>query len=136
MKVFISWSGIKSKTVAEKLHQWIPDVIQDVEPWMSESDIGAGARWGKEIAEELSEPNFGIVCLTKTNVKEPWIHFEAGALSKTIDNTYVCPYLIEMETTDVPAGPLNQFQAKKADKNGTFALISTMNDGLNSNRHA
>ena len=60
MKVFISWSGERSKQVARALFEWIPCVIQAVKPWMSEQ-IAKGARWSPEIAKELEETRFGIV---------------------------------------------------------------------------
>lgn len=42
MKVFISWSGSKSQEVAKILKQWIPCVIQSVEPYFSSADIDKG----------------------------------------------------------------------------------------------
>lgn len=86
MKVFISWSGARSKAVASKLREWLPDVIQNIEPWMSRHDIKAGERWDKELSGELNDSKFGIICLTSDNYDAPWILFEAGALSKTIDD--------------------------------------------------
>jgi len=131
MKVFISWSGEKSKAVATKLHEMLPDIINYVETWLSSEDIDAGARWNKKIAKELSETKFGIICLTKSNPEAPWLVFEAGALAKTIDdNTFVCPYLIDMEPSDIPKGPLTQFQWKKANEDGTLELIETINKAL------
>lgn len=130
MKIFISWSGLQSKTVANSLRQWIPDVIQSVEPWMSETDIDAGARWSRNIDHELGDTKFGILCLTKTNLTAPWILFEAGALAKTIDETFVCPYLIDLNPSEIPAGPLTQFQAKRADEKETWELILTINKAL------
>ena len=130
MKIFISWSGSKSNAAAIALRDWLPDVIQKVEPWVSESDISAGARWGREIANELQETTFGVICLTKGNANAPWLLFEAGALAKTLEDTYVCPYLIDMESSDIPDGPLTQFQWKRADKTSTLDLILTINQSL------
>ena len=130
MKVFISWSGEKSKAVAIALHEWIPDIIQQVEPWMSKADIDAGARWNRDIENNLQDSKFGIICLTKDNCNAPWILFEAGALAKTIEGTYVCPYLIDMESSDIPQGPLINFQGKHANKDETLELLMTINKAL------
>jgi hypothetical protein len=48
MKVFISWSGAQSKAAAHALKEWLPDVIQNLSPWMSDLDIAAGRRWSPE----------------------------------------------------------------------------------------
>jgi hypothetical protein len=130
MRIFISCSQEPSRTVAEALRNWLPDVIQSLEPWVSSADIGAGARWGSKVAEALVETKIGILCVTRENQHEPWLVFEAGALAKAVDDTFVCPYLIQMETADLGPGPLTQFQAKIADRVGTFALLSTINNAL------
>lgn len=112
MNVFISWSGDRSLAVAQALRDWLPNVIQALEPWLSASDIEQGTRWSTEVSLQLQESRVGIVCLTPENLREPWILFEAGALSKTIANTFVCTYLIDLEITDV-SWPLAMFQATK-----------------------
>lgn len=43
MKLFISWSGEKSKDVANLLHKWISSVIQAIHPWISTQDIETGS---------------------------------------------------------------------------------------------
>src|SRR4051812_34315853 len=88
MLVFLSWSGQRSKAVAEELERWLRQVIQTVEPWIS-TDIDKGLRWGPELSDRLEGSKIGIICLTKDNLDTRWILFEAGALSKTKD-TYVC----------------------------------------------
>src|SRR4051794_9109874 len=107
MKVLLSWSGEPSRSVAAALRQWLPDVVQSVRPWMSEADIEAGARWGERIQRELNETRFGILCVTPQSMQAPWLLFEAGALAKTIQDTYVCPYLIGVEVSELQ-GPLTQ----------------------------
>jgi hypothetical protein len=132
MRVFISWAKDPSRVVADALRDWLPDVIQSLEPWVSSADVGAGARWSAEIAQALTKARIGIICVTADNQREPWLLFEAGALAKTLEDTFVCPYLIQMRPSDLAPGPLTQFQAKTANKDGTFDLISTINGALGS----
>jgi hypothetical protein len=129
MKVFISWSREPSRTVASALRDWIPDVIQAIEPWMSDTDLEAGAKWSDRIQRELNETKFGIVCVTPENMQSGWLLFEAGALAKTIADAYVCPYLIGLEFASL-RGPLVQFQAKRAIKEETRDLIHSLNQAL------
>lgn len=67
MKVFISWSGDTSRQVAEALRDWLPDVIQQLEPFLSSKDIASGLKWQDEISSKLDETTFGVICLTKDN---------------------------------------------------------------------
>ena len=127
MRVFLSWSGERSQAIAEALRDWLPKVIQAVQPWMSSVDIERGARWSSDIAAELEQASFGVLCLVPENLDAAWINFEAGALSKTLGKTFVCPYLFDLEPTDLK-GPLVQFNAAKANKEETKKLVLTMND--------
>ena len=129
MEVFISWSGERSREIAIGLRDWLPNVIQAVKPWMSAADIDKGTRWSSDIAVQLEEAKVGIICLTPENLEAQWILFEAGALSKTLEKTYVCPYLFQVEPTDVK-GPLVQFQHTKAIKDDTRKLLHTINKAL------
>ncbi|MEE8076839.1 MAG: toll/interleukin-1 receptor domain-containing protein [Candidatus Binatia bacterium] len=129
MKVFISWSGDRSKAVANAVRDWLPNVIQSLQPWMSEADIKKGARWLQDIAHELEDTRIGLVCLTPENLAEPWLLFEAGALAKTLEETFVCPYLFDLEPSDIK-GPLAQFQSTRAEKEDTRKLVQTINEAL------
>jgi hypothetical protein len=133
MKVFISWSGERSRLVAEALRYWLPKVIQAVQPWMSASDIEKGTRWRTDIANELEQTSIGIICLTPENLGSPWLHFEAGALSKQQQNTFVCTFLYELEPADIRE-PLAQFQTTKAQKEDIRSLVDTINNALSDMR--
>jgi hypothetical protein len=126
MKVFISWSGERSRAVAEAFRVWLPNVIQTVDPWVSLADIEKGARWSTEITAQLEACSVGLICLTPENLSAHWLLFEAGALSKTVDKTFVCPYLLNLQPTDIQ-GPLAQFQATTAEKPETRKLLHTIN---------
>lgn len=131
MKLFISWSGELSKEIAEIFRQWIPGVIQAAKPYYSPDDITKGTRWNSEISKELDSSKIGIICLTKENLESPWIMFEAGALSKNLEKSKVCPLLFGIEPSDIK-GPLVQFQAAKFSKKEMKKVIKMMNDELDS----
>jgi hypothetical protein len=126
MKVFISWSGPRSKELANALRQWLPMVLQYVEPWISDKDISAGERWAQTIAGELEAANFGIICITPENLNSEWILFEAGALSKSMLDGKVIPLLFGLELSEL-SGPLSQFQAQKVDNSGVMEVIKSIN---------
>lgn len=115
VKVFISWSGARSRIVAEALREWLPNVINAVEPFVSEEDIDKGAIGTEVIARHLHDSIFGIVCLTRDNQARPWINYEAGALSKVVgDNeARVATVLIDIESPAGVTGPLSAFQATR-----------------------
>jgi len=135
MKIFISWSGEPSQTFAQVLADWLPMVIQSVKPFMSTSNIRSGQRWLNEIGKELEDNNFGIICLTPDNKDAPWIHFEAGALSKFVENSAVVPLRIGIENVDMP-GPLQQFQAKGVTEEDMRELVIDINSRTQSSLDA
>jgi len=128
MKVFISWSGDRSKGVARALRDWIPSVFQSVEPWMSEKDIPAGTMWLNELMGELKDTRFGIVCVTPENQNEPWLHFEAGAIAKWVGISRVCPYLFSLSGSQLQSNPLTNFQYYPADETGTKKIVESINE--------
>jgi hypothetical protein len=129
MKIFISWSGLRSQKLGNKLREWLPLVMHNVEFYMSKSDISAGTRWHSSISSALQACNFGIICLTPENLRAPWIHFEAGALSKAVDNSesHVVPLLFDLELSDLKEGPLEGFQAVVLDKDGARSVLRSIN---------
>src|SRR5882724_417299 len=56
MNVFISWSGVRSKALAEVLSDWLPRVIQVLDPWVS-PDIEKRKRWSHVMSEQLAGPH-------------------------------------------------------------------------------
>ena len=130
MKVFISWSGTKSQEVAKILKQWIPCVIQSVDPYFSSADIDKGARWSTDIAKELKDASFGILCVTKDNLSSSWLNFEAGALSKSIEQSKVCPFLIDLKPSEITNSPILQFQMASSSKDDVLKLFTSINSNL------
>ncbi len=73
MKVFICWAGELSHEVALILRDWLPSVLQHVNPWVSSEDIDKGAQWTVTLGKELGATPFGIVCVVPGNLAEPWL---------------------------------------------------------------
>jgi hypothetical protein len=126
MKVFISWSGDLSHRVAIALRNWLPSVLQSIEPYVSSEDIDKGARWSADVGKELDATHFGILCVTRENIGSPWLNFEAGALSKSIEISRVSPFLLNVRPAEL-VGPLSQFQATLPRLDDVTRLVKSMN---------
>ena len=127
MDIFLSWSGKKSKAIAKALEEWLPVVIQSINPFFSDQSIETGERWAKRIASELSTSNYGIICLTHDNINAPWIQFEAGALSKISTKSNVSILLFDINPSDLVKNPLGQFQAIGPSRDDIFKLLESIN---------
>jgi|SRR5690554_810000 len=132
MKIFISWSGRRSKAVAELMSDWLKCVIQASQPWISTRDIDRGAIWFSEINNKLKDVSVGIVCLTQENKNKPWILFETGALAKGLTTNRVCTFLIDLNPEDLQ-DPLGQFNHTFPERNSVWELSRTINDCLGDN---
>jgi hypothetical protein len=124
MLVFLSWSGARSKALADFMEPWLGEVIQSLEPWVS-SRIEKGTRWAGEVSATLERCKAGIILLTPENQRAPWLLFEAGAISK-VKGAYVCTLLLGLAPSDVEA-PLNQFQSTTFEKDDLRKLLQTLN---------
>lgn len=126
MEVFISWSGKRSLAAAEALREWLPKVIQAIDPWLSKTDLEKGTEWNSVIAGRLAKAKAGIFCLTPGNLHADSILFEAGAISRNGEDTYVCTLLIGLEYSQIQ-WPLAQFQHSKFEKTDLLELLRTLN---------
>jgi len=131
LKTFLSWSGDKSHMAALAFSEWIPCVIQAIEPWVSSKDIDRGAIWFNEIFEQLKETSFGIVFVTKENQDKPWLLFESGALSKGLSENRICTVLIDLDVRDIDAGsPLRHLNHTLLTKDSVLNLVKTINKNI------
>jgi hypothetical protein len=128
VKVFLSWSGSKSHSVANAFSEWVPCILQAVNPWISSRDIDRGAIWFTEITEQLKDTNFGVLFVTRENQARPWLLFEAGALSKGLTENRVCTVLVDLSVRDIEAGsPLQQLNHTALEKDSVLSLVKTIN---------
>lgn len=128
-KVFISWSGQRSRKIAEVLRDWIPTVLP-LDAWISTEDIRKGSRWSHTLASELQSTELGILVVLPENRYSLWLNFEAGAISKWVDHAKVAPLLFELLPSDLAGEPLSQFQATIFKKDDVLKLLKSMGEAL------
>lgn len=81
---------------------------------------------GAALNTELEASQFGILCLTPENLDSPWLLFEAGSISKMVEDSHVVPFLLGLRPADVTF-PLAQFQSVEATESGTLKLFRAIN---------
>jgi anti-anti-sigma regulatory factor len=126
MRVFLSWSGGRSRAAANALKAWLMRLMDDISVWMSEHDIAAGAQWGAALHEQLKQSDFGVLCLTAENIAAPWILYEAGALAVSAKAGCVVPFLIGVGAETL-GPPLSLFQSVEAGREGAWKVVRAMN---------
>ena len=82
-KIFLCWSGDRSKEVARILKNSIGQIITGTEAVWSE-DIPSGKEWFPAIIEKTRSCEAAVICFTPENLDSPWMHFEAGAILNSI----------------------------------------------------
>ena len=111
--VFISWSGNNSKEIAGALKNFLETKVfatEKIRCFVSNQDIASGADWRNRIHSEIKSCKIGIICITKENVKAPWIYYEAGAMVAQ-GVSEIIPLLISCSLDALRDTPLQSNQA-------------------------
>ena len=127
MRIFLSWSGDRSKTAALGLKSLLESTFPEAVEVFISDHIDAGEMWARRLESELEQSQFGILCLTQDNFQAPWLLFEAGAIAKKFGSARVVPYLIDELPAAADRSPLAQFQHVQANREGTFRLVKSIN---------
>lgn len=128
MKIFISWSGTYSEKLAVALKEWLLYIFPNDNLFVSSEDIRKGKKWALALAKELEETKVGILCLTRENLAAPWIMFEAGSISKAVNEAYVFTVLFDnLRPSDI-TGPLADFQHTVFEKKDFFKMLKAINE--------
>lgn len=110
--LFISWSGTIGKKVADLIYDWIgrcyKNVISNV---FFSKRIEPGRQGFTEIMNSLEKCEKGIFIITRECMNSPWIHFEAGAISKAKGTSWVIPIYVDIDREALGDDPLTEFQS-------------------------
>jgi len=131
LDIFLSWSGSISQKVAIATKVFLRQIFPTTAPFLSSEDLKKGGQWSTDLFEKLCKSQQGIICLTKDNYEEPWLLFEAGALSKTTDKPKVWTLLLDdLSPEHLQGSPLSQFQHTQANKHDIEKLVIEINEIL------
>jgi hypothetical protein len=111
MKVFLSWSGMRSHQIATFLQGILKQVFEGVDFYLS-SDMERGTRWSQEIFDAMDQCSVSIIVFTPENKFESWVMFEAGRLSRAVDSL-VIPVYVDCEFH--AGGPFREFQSVRLE---------------------
>ncbi|MEW8026108.1 MAG: hypothetical protein AB2803_20650 [Candidatus Thiodiazotropha sp.] len=129
MKLFVSWSGPRSKEMAEFLKDWLGNIFQSLEIFFS-GDIQKGRGWHSSIIDELESCDMGIFLLTRKNLQAQWLNYEAGAIAKRFSHSNAFTLLIDDGLDPNSLGPLSHFQATHMNEKDIKKLLYSINDCL------
>ncbi len=135
IETFFCWSGDRSCKLAgllkDYLAQFIPGLASpDGSNLFISKDIPKGTRWFDEVEGRLEKADAGIVCVTREGLQSGWIHFEAGALARSIrkkraKGAMLFIYLLGVRMDEL-TGPLAEFQATSFDRDDTKRLCEAV----------
>jgi hypothetical protein len=130
LPVFISWSLPLAEQVAKTLRQWLVEVVPGINPWFSGDDIETGKFWQLELFKSLERSTVGIVVITPANANRPWLNFEAGRLSSSIESRggVVMPLLLNLELADIIGSPLSTLNAVTFNEDGVWKIVQAIHE--------
>lgn len=126
MKLFLAWSGDRSYQLAKALAWCIREVVpkESVSYFLS-SDIEPGTPWFDALDRALKESDAVLLCITRGNVRSPWMHFEAGSRVGLSEHSRVFVYLLDAKPDEL-TDPLRRYQAVDSTKESTLHLFEAI----------
>ena len=135
LDVFFCWSGQRCRRLAGELKKHLPKFIPGLahangSNLFVSDDIPKGNRWFDAVEKPLDRADVGIVCITREGLQSGWIHFEAGALARTIrkkrkQGGTLLTYLLGVRSDEL-TGPLAEYQATGFDREDTKRLCAAV----------
>lgn len=130
LRIFVSWSEERGKIAAESISSWLSRLFQTAQVFYSPEGIGAGEIWFDTLMDNLNTNSIGVIVLTPESKDSCWIHFECGALAKSLGSRSkirICPVLFNLEEEDIRP-PLSQYNMIRPDRDGFLKLAKCIND--------
>jgi nucleoside 2-deoxyribosyltransferase len=123
MKTLISYSGTRSKIVAEALRLLLQRSIPKIEVLLPGTDIALRDSWRKSISSNLKTIDVAIIVVTQENIERAWVTYEVGYI--TAHQKRIVPFLFDVPTSRL-SFPLASFLAVTSNKDSIFRLITQL----------
>lgn len=128
MKIFITFSGAQGNELAIALKEWLENIFNGIDIFVSSEDLKKGKRWRSDVSARLQESEFGVACLTRDTLNAAWILFESGALTKNVKESALYTVLFGGLQKGHVSGPLADFNHTLFDKGDMFKLLRSINE--------
>jgi SAM-dependent methyltransferase len=132
-KIFISWSGKRSFSIAEKLNKCIRLILK-VDTFLSSEGIRAGNEWLEVIKDNINKSGFLIVLITPENINSKWIYYECGGFISKLNKDNIFPILLFNVRLEQLSRPLDTYQncqiRNSEDVDEILELLKTINSRL------
>lgn len=133
-KIFLSWSGDVSKTFALAVEIFLKEILPDIDAFVS-SGPQNGSEWFRSILDNLRNCDCIIPCLTTSNLRSHWLHFETGFVAarqgaERVERNKVFPMVLNVPIDEIGA-PFSFYHAYsiEADRLEEFAESISKNLG-------
>jgi len=133
MKIFMSWSGARSKKMGEFLSNWVPKIFPSAEIFFS-PDIPKGEEGFNTINNELGQSDIGIFLFTRENIDSVWMGYEAGAIRHNTNSGKVLAIFLDEGLSEVNLGPYQYLQHANWDGVEFVKVVRTINELLDNKR--
>jgi TIR domain-containing protein len=126
MNLFLAWSGVRSYRLASALVWCIKEIFpkEAVSPFFS-AEIEPGTTWFPALRKALAEADAILLCVTRENLRSPWMQFELGSRLAADSGDRVFAYLLDVDPGEL-SDPLRGYQAVMATQEGTRRLIDAL----------
>ena len=128
VNIFLSWSGTRSRTLAEALNDSLPKIRPEWRTWVS-SRQKRGTDWRAALFEHITAAEATVLCVTCDSITSRWLAFEAGMLSRRA-NAPLLIYGFDIDADELSGTPLARMPLFNATEAGTRELIRTLNAAL------
>lgn len=130
MELFLSWSGDRSRKLAEAVRGLLVSLYggRKIRTHLS-ADIAKGEPWSDALVNHLRASEAVLICLTPEALASTWITYEAGYIVGRTESPRVFTLLYEVTSNDIP-DPLRSYQSTTLEPSDIRRLAHDMT-GMN-----